>query len=93
MAVKRLDISYNRAKADFESEGRLISNVHHRNLVRLLGCCSKGSQLLLIYEYMENGSLDTFLYGIYHHTRNICTPLCVSTSTIGFGYVTNNNNR
>ncbi|XP_041996715.1 cysteine-rich receptor-like protein kinase 2 isoform X2 [Salvia splendens] len=63
VAVKRLDISYSRAKADFESEGRLISNVHHRNLVRLLGCCSNGSQLLLIYEYMENGSLDTFLYG------------------------------
>ncbi|KAL1540776.1 cysteine-rich receptor-like protein kinase 2 isoform X1 [Salvia divinorum] len=64
VAVKRLDISYSRAKEDFESEGRLISNVHHRNLVRLLGCCSKGSQLLLIYEYMENGSLDTFLYGL-----------------------------
>ncbi|KAL8532317.1 hypothetical protein ACS0TY_008785 [Phlomoides rotata] len=63
VAVKKLNISYSRAKADFESEGRLISNVHHRNLVRLLGCCSKGSELLLIYEYMENGSLDRFLYG------------------------------
>ncbi|KAL7135411.1 hypothetical protein ABFS83_11G093800 [Erythranthe nasuta] len=63
VAVKKLDISYSRAKADFESEVRLISNVHHRNLVRLLGCCSKGSELLLVYEYMANGSLDRFLYG------------------------------
>ncbi|XP_051147300.1 cold-responsive protein kinase 1-like [Andrographis paniculata] len=63
VAVKRLDISYSRAKIDFESEVRLVSNVHHRNLVRLLGCCSKGSQLLLVYEYMANGSLDRFLYG------------------------------
>ncbi|KAH6808051.1 hypothetical protein C2S51_029159 [Perilla frutescens var. frutescens] len=63
VAVKKLDMNYSRAKADFETEGRLISNVHHRNLVRLLGCCSKGSELLLIYEYMENGSLDRFLYG------------------------------
>ncbi|KAH6828229.1 hypothetical protein C2S53_014344 [Perilla frutescens var. hirtella] len=63
VAVKKLNISYNRAKADFESEVRLISNVHHRNLVRLLGCCSKGSELLLVYEYMSNGSLDRFLYG------------------------------
>ncbi|KAL6570413.1 hypothetical protein OROMI_014927 [Orobanche minor] len=63
VAVKKLNLSYSRAKADFESEGRLISNVHHRNLVRLLGCCSKGLELLLIYEYMENGSLDRFLYG------------------------------
>ncbi|KAK6127430.1 hypothetical protein DH2020_038819 [Rehmannia glutinosa] len=63
VAVKKLDISYSRAKADFETEVRLISNVHHRNLVRLLGCCSKGSELLLVYEYMANGSLDRFLYG------------------------------
>lgn len=63
VAVKKLSISYSRAKADFESEVRLISNVHHRNLVRLLGCCSKGSELLLVYEYMENASLDRFLYG------------------------------
>lgn len=71
VAVKKLNINYSRAKADFESEVRLISNVHHRNLVRLLGCCSKGSDLLLVYEYMENGSLDRFLYGmvIYYSYR------------------------
>ncbi|XP_047959693.1 cold-responsive protein kinase 1-like [Salvia hispanica] len=63
VAVKKLDMKYNRAKADFESEVRLISNVHHRNLVRLLGCCTKGSDLLLVYEFMENKSLDIFLYG------------------------------
>lgn len=53
-----------RAKADFESEVKLISNVHHRNLVRLLGCASKGSECLLVYEYMANGSLDKFLFGM-----------------------------
>ncbi|KAL3615745.1 hypothetical protein CASFOL_040039 [Castilleja foliolosa] len=63
VAVKKLDITYSTAKADFEAEVRLISNVHHRNLVRLLGCCSKGSELFLIYEYMANGSLDRYLYG------------------------------
>ncbi|XP_073158729.1 cysteine-rich receptor-like protein kinase 2 [Henckelia pumila] len=63
VAVKKLIISNNSAKAEFESEVRLISNVHHRNLIRLLGCCNKGSELLLVYEYMANGSLDKFLYG------------------------------
>ncbi|CAI9758134.1 unnamed protein product [Fraxinus pennsylvanica] len=63
IAVKKLDISISRAKADFETEVRLISNVHHRNLVRLLGCCNKGGELLLIYEFMANGSLDRYLYG------------------------------
>ncbi|KAK3004105.1 hypothetical protein RJ639_018242 [Escallonia herrerae] len=62
VAVKKLAITTGRAKADFESEVRLISNVHHRNLIRLLGCSSKGPDLLLVYEYMRNGSLDRFLY-------------------------------
>ncbi|CAN6310748.1 unnamed protein product [Urochloa humidicola] len=56
VAVKRLIVmETSRAKADFESEVKLISNVHHRNLVRLLGCSRKGSEFLLVYEYMANG--------------------------------------
>ncbi|KAL2521909.1 Cysteine-rich receptor-like protein kinase 2 [Forsythia ovata] len=70
IAVKKLDISISRAKADFESEVRLISNVHHRNLVRLLGCCNKGGELLLVYEFMPNGSLDNYLYGEKRGTLN-----------------------
>ncbi|THU65670.1 hypothetical protein C4D60_Mb05t06080 [Musa balbisiana] len=59
VAVKRLAIAQtSRAKADFKSEVKLISNVHHRNLVRLLGCSSKGQDLLLVYEYMANSSLN-----------------------------------
>nr|CAB3494389.1 unnamed protein product [Digitaria exilis] len=65
VAVKRLIVmETSRAKAEFESEVKLISNVHHRNLVRLLGCSRKGSEFLLVYEYMANGSLDKFLFGI-----------------------------
>lgn len=63
VAVKKLSIATSKAKTDFESEVGLISNVNHRNIIRLLGCGSRGSELLLVFEYMENGSLDTFLYG------------------------------
>ncbi|XP_038715595.1 cold-responsive protein kinase 1-like [Tripterygium wilfordii] len=64
VAVKRLAISASRsAKADFEGEVKLISNVHHRNLIRLLGCSSNGPELILVYEYMPNSSLDKFLFG------------------------------
>ncbi|WCJ25096.1 Cysteine-rich receptor-like protein kinase 2 [Euphorbia peplus] len=67
VAVKKLTVSQTRrAMEDFVSEVRLISNVHHRNLVRLLGCCSKGPELLLVYEYMANSSLDRFLFGKKH---------------------------
>ncbi|GKV22650.1 hypothetical protein SLEP1_g32501 [Rubroshorea leprosula] len=64
VAVKKLAFVQSlRAKADFESEVRIISNVQHRNLLRLLGCCSKGAELLLVYEFMPNSSLDKFLFG------------------------------
>ncbi|XVF58890.1 hypothetical protein PTKIN_Ptkin07bG0102500 [Pterospermum kingtungense] len=64
VAIKKLAVMHSRrAKLDFESEVKLISNVHHRNLIRLLGCCSKGLELLLVYEYMANSSFDKFLFG------------------------------
>ncbi|XP_071740167.1 cysteine-rich receptor-like protein kinase 2 [Rutidosis leptorrhynchoides] len=70
IAVKRLALGSNTAKDNFESEVRVISNVHHRNLIRLLGCCSKGPELLLVLEYMANGSLEKFLYGEKKGTLN-----------------------
>ncbi|XP_057855589.2 cold-responsive protein kinase 1-like [Cryptomeria japonica] len=64
VAVKKLTLGHSaRAISEFESEVRLISNVHHRNLVRLVGCCRQGQERLLIYEYMPNTSLDRILFG------------------------------
>ncbi|KAE9598852.1 hypothetical protein Lal_00022403 [Lupinus albus] len=64
VAVKKLLLGQsNKIDENFESEVKLISNVHHRNLVRLLGCCSKGQERILVYEYMANNSLDRFLFG------------------------------
>lgn len=77
MAVKRLAIGVSRRiVADFENEVKLISNVHHRNLIRLLGCCSSGPDLLLVYEYMANSSLDKFLFGNYFYLQYISLYLC-----------------
>lgn len=70
VAVKRLAMDSRRAKEEFESEVTLISNVHHRNLIRLLGCSRKSPDLLLVLEYMANGSLDKFLYGEKRGTLN-----------------------
>ncbi|XP_076922883.1 cysteine-rich receptor-like protein kinase 2 [Bidens hawaiensis] len=69
VAVKKLAIGSTTAKDNFESEVRVISNVHHRNLIRLLGCC-KGWELLLVLEYMANGSLEKYLYGEKRGTLN-----------------------
>ncbi|KAG0457363.1 hypothetical protein HPP92_022520 [Vanilla planifolia] len=71
IAVKKLVMTQTKsARASFLSEVKLISNVHHQNLLRLLGCSSKRSELLLVYEYMSNGSLDKFLFGEMHGMLN-----------------------
>nr|XP_017251203.1 PREDICTED: putative receptor-like protein kinase At4g00960 [Daucus carota subsp. sativus] len=70
VAVKRIALDTRVAETIFDSEVRLISNVHHRNLIRLLGCCIKGQELLLVIEYMANSSLERFLYGERRGTLN-----------------------
>ncbi|KAM7499520.1 hypothetical protein LguiA_023934 [Lonicera macranthoides] len=45
------------------AEVEVLGNVRHRNIVRLLGCCSNSECTMLLYEYMPNGSLDDLLHG------------------------------
>ena len=61
IAVKRLD-GLNQIKKSFFAEVETIGNLHHFNLVRLIGFCAEKSHWLLVYEYMSNGSLDRWVF-------------------------------
>ncbi|XP_065638183.1 LOW QUALITY PROTEIN: chitin elicitor receptor kinase 1 [Quercus suber] len=57
-AIKKMDM---KASKEFLSELKVLTNVHHLNLVRLIGYCVEGS-LFLVYEYIENGNLSQHLH-------------------------------
>uniref|UniRef100_A0A7N2N0T6 non-specific serine/threonine protein kinase n=1 Tax=Quercus lobata TaxID=97700 RepID=A0A7N2N0T6_QUELO len=63
IAVKQLSVTSHQGKNQFLTEIATISAVQHRNLVKLYGCCIEGDKRLLVYEYLENKSLDQALFG------------------------------
>lgn len=58
-AIKKMDMQ---ASNEFLAELKVLTHVHHLNLVRLIGYCVEGS-LFLVYEYIENGNLSEHLRG------------------------------
>lgn len=63
IAVKSLKLNSGQGEREFHAEVDIISRVHHRHLVSLVGYCSTGAQRLLVYEFVDNGTLEEHLHG------------------------------
>jgi serine/threonine protein kinase len=62
IAVKRVSKGSKHGIKEYASEVKIISRLRHRNLVQLIGWCHGRGELLLVYEFMPNGSLDSYLF-------------------------------
>ncbi|XP_073098909.1 L-type lectin-domain containing receptor kinase IX.1-like [Elaeis guineensis] len=71
VAVKRISRGSKQGAKEYISEVTIISRLRHRNLVQLVGYCHEKNDLLLVYEYMPNKSLD---YHLYHKENLLAWP-------------------
>ncbi|XP_006842574.2 probable LRR receptor-like serine/threonine-protein kinase At1g06840 isoform X1 [Amborella trichopoda] len=63
VAIKRAEEGSLQGQKEFLTELELLSRVHHRNLVSLVGYCDEASEEMLVYEFMPNGTLRDHLRG------------------------------
>nr|GEY37595.1 receptor-like protein kinase FERONIA [Tanacetum cinerariifolium] len=67
-AIKRLDSMSSQGAAEFWAEVKLLSKLRHCNLVSLIGYCCYRKEMIVVYEYMPNGTLEG-------HLHKLGTPL------------------
>ncbi|KAK9284552.1 hypothetical protein L1049_023727 [Liquidambar formosana] len=72
VAVKKISRGSKQGKKEYITEVKVISRLRHRNLVQLIGWCHDRGEFLLVYEFMPNGSLDSYLFG-----KKICLTWAV----------------
>ncbi|MCO5552800.1 hypothetical protein L7F22_006317 [Adiantum nelumboides] len=72
VAVKKLE-SVVQGNKEFKAEVAIMGGIHHNNLLCLLGFCAQKGHRLLVYEFMENRSLDQWLFAEAQYKRSQLT--------------------
>lgn len=90
VAIKTLSAESKQGVSEFLTEINTISNVKHRNLVELIGCCVEGTHRIIVYEFLENNSLDHALLGKKRYAAELDwkrrSGICIGTAR-GLAYL------
>ncbi|RVX23152.1 putative receptor-like protein kinase [Vitis vinifera] len=62
VAVKRSQPGHGQGLPEFQTEILVLSKIHHRHLVSLVGYCDERNEMILVYEFMQKGTLRSHLY-------------------------------
>ncbi|KAH9561692.1 hypothetical protein CY35_05G036500 [Sphagnum magellanicum] len=63
VAIKVLTCVHQQGNYEFIAEVEMLSRLHHRNLVTLIGICTENHMCFLVYEFVPNGSVESHLHG------------------------------
>ncbi|KAL2934110.1 LEAF RUST 10 DISEASE-RESISTANCE LOCUS RECEPTOR-LIKE PROTEIN KINASE-like 1.1 [Bienertia sinuspersici] len=76
VAIKRLYEKHNKQVTQFMNELEILTRLDHKNLVKLYGCTTRQSpELLLVYEYIPNGTIADHLHGIQSNQTTLPWPI------------------
>lgn len=88
VAIKQLKAGSGQGEREFQAEVEIISRVHHKHLVSLVGYCSTGAQRLLVYEFVPNNTLEFHLHGKGRPTMDWSTRIRIALgSAKGLAYL------
>lgn len=75
VAVKRCMTIDEKQKAEFGKEMLILSQINHRNIVKLLGCCLEVEVPMLVYEFIPNGTLFQLIHGSHGQRLSLAARL------------------
>ncbi|CAN6238690.1 unnamed protein product [Urochloa humidicola] len=77
VAIKRCRLANERQKKEFGKEMLILSQINHRNIVRLYGCCLEVEVPMLVYKYIPNGTLYRLIHHHHGHGSRPRIPLAL----------------